>query len=60
MQIIVFLVKRLVMAICVLYAFDLITSGAGIMIPINFVSISYVAILGIPAIIGLVILEKMI
>lgn len=60
MQIIVFLVKRLVMAICVLYAFDLITSGVGIMIPINFVSISYVAILGIPAIIGLVILEKMI
>lgn len=60
MQIIVFLVKRLVMAICVLYAFDLIISGVGVMVPINLISITYVAILGIPAVIGLVILEKMI
>lgn len=60
MQILVFLVKRLVMAICLLYAFDLITSGAGVMVPINSVSILFVAVLGIPAIIGLVILEKMI
>lgn len=60
MQILVFLVKRLVMAICLLYAFDLITSGVGVMVPINSVSIIFVAVLGIPAIIGLVILEKMI
>lgn len=60
MQIIVFLVKRLVMAICVLYAFDLIISGVGEMVPINLISIIYVAILGIPGVIGLVILGKMI
>lgn len=60
MQIIVFIVKRLVMAICVLYAFDLIISSVGKMVPINIISIIYVAVLGMPAVIGLVFLEEMI
>ena len=57
MHIIVFIVKRLVMALCMLYAIDLITSSAGFIIPINLVSIISVTFLGIPAIIGLAFLD---
>lgn len=57
MHIIVFIVKRLVMALCMLYVIDLITSSAGFIIPINLVSIISVTLLGIPAIIGLAFLD---
>lgn len=57
MHIIVFIVKRLVMALCMLYAIDLITSSVGFIIPINLVSIISVTLLGIPAIIGLAFLD---
>ena len=46
-----------VMALCMLYAIDLITSSAGFIIPINLVSIISVTLLGIPAIIGLAFLD---
>lgn len=59
MQIIVIVVKRLVMALCLMYAFDLITSSVGIMVPINVVSIIFVTLLGIPALIGLVVMNQL-
>lgn len=59
MQIIVIVVKRLVMALCLMYAFDLITSSVGVMIPINVVSIIFVTLLGIPALIGLVVMNQL-
>ena len=39
MQFIVLVIKRLVMALCMLYTVDLITSSAGFIIPINVVSV---------------------
>ena len=58
MQYIVIAIKRLVMAICVLYAVDLIISSTGYIIPINLLSIVSVAILGLPAVIGLGVMQK--
>ncbi len=57
MHIIVFIIKRLVMALCMLYAFDVIVSSAGVIVPINVVTILSVASLGLPAIFGLVVLQ---
>ena len=59
MQIIVIVVKRLVMALCLMYAFDLITSSVGVMVPINVVSIIFFTLLGIPALIGLVVMNQL-
>ena len=59
MQILVIVVKRLVMALCLMYAFDLITSSVGVMVPINVVSIIFVTLLGIPALIGLVVMNQL-
>ena len=59
MQIIVIVVKRLVMALCLMYAFDLITSSVGVMVPINVVTIIFVTLLGIPALIGLVVMNQL-
>lgn len=58
MQIMVLVIKRLVMSICMLYTFDVIVSSAGVLVPINIVSILTVAILGLPAIFGLLVLQN--
>lgn len=58
MQIIVLVIKRLVMSLCMLYTFDVIISSAGILVPINVVSIVTVAFLGLPAIFGLLVLQN--
>ena len=50
-------IKRLVMALCMLYTVDLITSSAGFIIPINVVSVIFVSLLGIPALFGLAFLK---
>lgn len=57
MQFIVLVIKRLVMALCMLYTVDLITSSAGFIIPINVVSVIFVSLLGIPALFGLTFLK---
>lgn len=59
MQYIVLMIKRLVMAIAMLYTVNLIVSSTGIIIPINVFSISFVAILGLPAVVGLTVLEQL-
>ncbi len=59
MQYIVLIIKRLVMAIAMLYTVDLIVSSVGIVIPINVLSIVFVAILGLPAVVGLGILQQL-
>ena len=58
MQYIVFLIKRVVVAICMLYAVDLIVGSVGIMIPINLISILSVSVLGLPAVVGLAVMQK--
>jgi len=58
MQLVIFIVKRLVMALCMLYTFDVIVSSAGVIIPINVVTILSVTFLGLPAIFGLLVLQS--
>ena len=59
MKYLVLIIKRIVMSICLLYAVNLIVYYAGINIVINYVSIGFTAVFGFPAIIGLVIMQKM-
>ena len=58
MQYLIFIIKRVVMSICMLYAVDLVVGSTGLMIPINVFSILSVSVLGLPAIIGMVIMQQ--
>ena len=51
-------VKKIVMALCMLYSFNLIIGYAGILIPINLCSIIFVSILGVAAVFSLIVLSN--
>ncbi len=50
------IVKRIIMSIFLLYGLNLLINSLDIIIPINFITISSVSILGIPALLTLVVL----
>ncbi len=50
------IVKSVVLAAFVLYGYNIIAAPLNLIIPINYVTVLLVAILGIPAIFGLVII----
>ena len=56
MRKIINIIKKIVVALCMLYTFNLIVSSIGIIIPINIYSIATVSILGLPAIFGLLLI----
>lgn len=58
MHLLVLVIKKIVMAICMLYTFDLIVMSAGVVVPINIPSIILVSILGLPAVFGLLVLKN--
>ena len=60
MQYLLSIIKSIVLAICMLYAVNLIIVNAGIVIPINYYSIIFVSIFGFPALVGLIIIKKLI
>ncbi len=60
MKKIMFVIKRVVIAVCMLYTFNLIISAAGYLVPINVASITVVSILGLPSVISLLILKILI
>ncbi|MEG1015464.1 MAG: pro-sigmaK processing inhibitor BofA family protein [Bacilli bacterium] len=60
MKIVINVVKKIVIAICMLYTINLIIFKTGNIIPINLISISFVSVLGLPAIVGLFVLKKII
>lgn len=60
MQYLVFIVKKIVTAICMLYTFDLIIMSSGIIVPINVYTIVLTSILGLPAIFIVIILKEVI
>ena len=51
------LVKKIVVAILMLYTINLIINQSGILLPINIFSIGLVTILGLPAVFGLFIIK---
>lgn len=57
MKKIILILRKIVVAICMLYAFNLIISKSGYMVSINTPSIALTAILGLPAIISLLVLK---
>lgn len=57
MKKIMIVIRKIVIAICMLYTFNLIISKTGYMVPINVPSITFVSFLGLPAIISLLILK---
>lgn len=46
-------VKKVVLAIALLYSFNLLVSSMNILIPINYISVGVVSILGIPGLLSL-------
>ncbi len=58
MKYFVLLIRNLVVAICMLYTFDVIVNSVGVMVPINAISIVAVTFLGLPAIFGLLVLQN--
>lgn len=58
MHLIVLIIKKVVMAICMLYTFDLIVMSAGVVVPINIPSVILVSFLGLPAVFGLLVLKN--
>ena len=55
-EIIFTVVKKVVFAICLVYAFNLVASGLKIFIPINLINVGLVGILGVPGMFALVLM----
>lgn len=53
-KVILLVLKRIVLAVCLVYAFDLVVTGLKIFIPINLITISVVAALGMSGLLALV------
>lgn len=47
-------VKRVVIAICLVYAFNTLVAGLKIFIPINFITVGVVSLLGMSGLLSLV------
>lgn len=54
MKKIFFIVKRIIFAFCLIYAFNLVVVGLEIFIPLNLVTISVVSCLGMPGLLALI------
>lgn len=54
MKKILFIVRRIIFAFCIIYAFNLIVVGLEIFIPLNIVTISVVSLLGMPGLLSLI------
>ena len=53
-DIIITVVKKIIFAICLVYAFNLVASGLKIFIPINLITVSVVASLGMCGLLALI------
>lgn len=53
-KVIFMIVKRIVLAICLVYAFNLLASGLKVFIPINVFTVSVVSFLGMSGMLALI------
>lgn len=53
-KVIFMVVKRIVLAICLVYAFNLLASGLKVFIPINVFTVSVVSLLGMSGMLALI------
>ena len=54
MKMIMFVLRRIIFAFCIIYAFNLVVVGLNIFIPMNLATISVVSCLGMPGLLALV------
>lgn len=54
MKIILNILKKVVIAFCIVYLFNLIGVGLNIIIPLNIITITVVSLLGIPGLLSLI------
>ncbi len=54
LNIILKIIKKIILSFCIIYAFNLIAAGLDIFIPINFVTIIVITILGFPGLFALI------
>ena len=52
-KVIITIIKKIILAICLVYAFNLLVSGLKIFIPINIITIGVVSILGMCGLLAL-------
>mgnify|MGYP002626187209 CR=1 FL=1 len=57
MKNILVIIKRIILSLCILYAFNLLTSKIGFYIPLNFYTIISISILDFPGLITLILLS---
>lgn len=50
------LIKKVCLAIFILYGLNVMTDAAGVMIPINYFSVATVSFLGIPGLLSLIVM----
>lgn len=55
-----FIIKKIVMGLCMLYTFNVLISKIGLIVPINIYSVSIVSLFDVFGIVLLVILKKLI
>lgn len=60
MKKVMYVIKKIVLGLCMLYTINVLISKTGNVVPINIYSIGLVSALGIPGIISLLILKKLI
>lgn len=53
-KVIFMIIKRIVFAICLVYAFNLLAAGLKVFIPINFFTVSVVSFLGMSGMLALI------
>ncbi len=46
-------IKKIILAFCFIYGFDLIASGMNLFIPLNIITIAIVSLLGLPGLLSL-------
>ena len=60
MKNIVYLLKKIIVSLCILYAYNIITSKIGFYIPINIYTILLITLLDLPGLLILIILKLLI
>lgn len=54
------IIKKMVFALCLLYSFNIIVGKTGFLLPINYFTIAILILFGIPGVIGLILLMKLV
>lgn len=54
------IIKKMVFALCLLYSFNIIVGKTGFLLPINYFTITILILFGIPGVIGLILLMKLV